>query len=54
MIVSVKDCVLLAKLLYKNNDCATVALQKFQTFKDMKKGFGPMIVVSLEKMIQKF
>ena len=36
--VSLKECALLIKLFYKNNDCVPVALQKFRTFKDMKKG----------------
>ncbi|GBM00545.1 hypothetical protein AVEN_77355-1 [Araneus ventricosus] len=33
MTVSLKDCSLLVKLFYKNNDCAPVALQKFPTLK---------------------
>ncbi|GBL94545.1 hypothetical protein AVEN_235631-1 [Araneus ventricosus] len=44
MTVSLKDCALLVKLFYKNNDCAPVALQEFRTLKDMKKGVGPMTV----------
>ena len=52
--VSLKDCALLAKLFYKNNDCAPVALQKFLTLKGIKKGVGPMTVQGLLKIIQKF
>ncbi|MBJ5486920.1 hypothetical protein JGG36_24350, partial [Salmonella enterica subsp. enterica serovar Meleagridis] len=52
--VALKDCALLVKLFYKNNDSAPVALQKFRTLKGMKKGVGPMTAVGLEKMIQKF
>ena len=44
MIVSLKDCNLLVKLFYRNNDYALVALQKFRKLKGMKKGVGPMIV----------
>ena len=44
MIVSLKDCTLLVKLFYKNNDCTPVALQRFRALKGMKKGVGPMIV----------
>ncbi|GFW29597.1 uncharacterized protein TNCV_3934651 [Trichonephila clavipes] len=54
MTVSLKDCALLVKLFYKNNDCASIALLKFRTLKDMKKGVGPMTTQSPEKMIQKF
>ncbi|CAL1272472.1 unnamed protein product [Larinioides sclopetarius] len=54
MTVSLKDCPLLVKLFYKNNDCAPVALQKFQTLKGMKKGVGPMTMQGLLKLIQKF
>ena len=42
MTVLLKDFALLVKLFYKNNDCAPVALQKFQTFEGMKKGVCPM------------
>ena len=53
MIISIKDCILLAKLFYKNNDCETVALQKLRTVKG-KKGFDLMHTVGLGKMILKF
>ena len=54
MIVSLKDCTLLVKLFYKNNDCTPVALQRFRALKGMKKGVGPMIVQGLLEMTQKF
>ena len=54
MTVSMKDCFLLVKVFYKNNDCAPVALQKFSTLRFMKKGVCPMTVQDLLKIIQKF
>ena len=54
MTVSLKDCVLLLNLFYKNNDYARIALQKFLTLKGMKKDFDLMTVQGLLKMIQKF
>ena len=44
MSILLKDSAVLVKLFYKNNDCETVALQKFRKLmlKDMKKGVGPM------------
>ena len=54
MTASLKDCALLVKLFHKNNDCTSVAQQKFRTFKCMKNGIGPMTVQGLLKMIQKF
>ena len=51
--VSLKDCVLLVMLFYKNHDHAPVALQKFRTLKGLKKGVGPTTVQVLSKMIQK-
>ena len=50
MTVSLKDCVLLVKLFYKNKDCAPVALQKFRILKGMKIGVGPTVQSQL-KMI---
>ena len=54
MIVSLRDFALLVKPFCKNNDCASIALQKFRTFKGMKKGVGSMAVQSLFKIIQNF
>ena len=54
MTVSLKDCTLLVKLFYKNDDYAPVALQKFWTLKGMKKGVGLMTVQCLIKIIQEF
>ena len=51
--VSLKNCALLVKLFYKNNDYAPVSLHKFQKLKGMKKG-SPMTVQGLVKMIKKF
>ena len=54
MSVSLQDRVILVKLYYKNDD-ARVALQKFWTPKGIKKkGVGPMSVMGLKQMIQKF
>ena len=53
-IVSLKNCALLVKLFYKNNDCAPVSLQKFRTLRCMKKVVDPVSVQGLLRMIQKF
>ena len=52
--VSLQDRPLLVKLSYKNDDCVKVVLQKFRTLKGIKKGVGPMSVMGLKQMMQKF
>ena len=54
MTISLKDCTLLIKLFYKNNECAQVALQKFWTLKGKKKGLGLRTVKSPLEMFRKF
>ena len=50
IIVSMKDRIPFVRVFfYKNNDCATVSLQKFRTLKDMKKGVGSKTAEGLEK-----
>ena len=53
MTVLMKVNALLVKLFYKHF-FAPIALQKFRTLKDMKKGVGLMITMGLVKMIQEF
>ena len=54
--LSLKDCALLVKLFYKNNDCASINSAEVPdlVLKGTKKGVGPMIVQGLLKIIQKF
>ena len=54
MTVSLKNCALLVKLFYNNNDWALVDLQVFRTAKSIIKSVGPMSVQSVLQMVQKF
>ncbi|GBM31025.1 hypothetical protein AVEN_108929-1 [Araneus ventricosus] len=54
MTLSLKDRALLARLFYKNGDCAAIALKKFRTLKGLRSGSGPMTAFGLKKMTDKF
>ena len=54
MTFSLKSCSLLLKRFYKNNDCASVALQKFLTLKCIKKKRSSDDCTGSVKMIQEF
>ena len=42
------------KAVLQNDDDARVALQKYRTLKGIKKGIGPMSVMGLKQIMQKF
>ncbi|GBN40166.1 hypothetical protein AVEN_135523-1 [Araneus ventricosus] len=54
MILSLNFRALLAKLFYKNGDCAKIALQKFRTLKGLRSGSVTMTAFGLKKVNDKF